>query len=403
MFDGEFAHYLSYGATDQQTVRLLSGDYTGLLVPGTVAAFQREGTGGFVLTLSATPNAPQYAIDPRFPLFQQPLRKPKKSHTALAELLGVPTLVSSHEPTPDDFATDVIETIATNWARFNGDYVAAAGSKFAKYARRLGQDVRPRDARPPSYVLPPYLIASDPEDPWWLVSIRIFEATMAALHDDERCVRVVAAPKPGSLAGLVDSIPDDRLAIWVSGLDELTSSSEALQTYATTIANAASKGQRLFALYGGFFSVLLQNVGLGGTSHGIGYGEYRNWIELPESGPPPARYYLPQLHRYVQPDDAARLYFADRRLAECSCDECNGEPPLGLDYHALMRHSVRCRSMEIREWTGITPDNVATRLDSELTEYQNLLHASGLPDVAVARAERLAMHMRTWTETFASL
>ena len=34
--------------------------------------------------------------------------------------------------------------------------------------------------------------------------------------------------------------------------------------------------------------MLLQNCGLAGSSHGIGFGEYRNWIELPELGPPPA-------------------------------------------------------------------------------------------------------------------
>ena len=45
MFETKFSHYLSYGAADQHTVRELRGFYDGLLVPGTVAAFQREGTG----------------------------------------------------------------------------------------------------------------------------------------------------------------------------------------------------------------------------------------------------------------------------------------------------------------------------------------------------------------------
>ena len=94
MFDVEFEHYLTYGATDQQTVRRLTGEFTGLMIPGTVAAFQREGTGGFALTLSATEAQTPYVIDPRFPLFQQPLDAPKKSHEALAAILGKPDLVS---------------------------------------------------------------------------------------------------------------------------------------------------------------------------------------------------------------------------------------------------------------------------------------------------------------------
>src|SRR6266511_1278969 len=114
-----FSHYLSYGATDQQTVRDLTGAYNGLVVPGTVAAFQRQGTGGFVLALSATQAAAKYVIDPRFPLFQQPLSQPKKSHFALADLLGVPELVSITHPDPSDFVPERINTIARNWVRFN--------------------------------------------------------------------------------------------------------------------------------------------------------------------------------------------------------------------------------------------------------------------------------------------
>ena len=74
MFD-RFSHLLSYGATDQKTVLELLGKYQGLIVPGTVAAFQRQGTGGFVLSLSATADAPPYRIDPRFPLFQKARRE----------------------------------------------------------------------------------------------------------------------------------------------------------------------------------------------------------------------------------------------------------------------------------------------------------------------------------------
>jgi hypothetical protein len=403
MFDGTFSHYLSYGATDQQTARELAGSYTGLLVPGTVAAFQREGTGGFVLTLSATPQSPEYAIDPRFPLFQQPLERPKKSHLALAALLGRPSLVKTAQPSPADFTDDVVAQIATSWARFNGNYVAAAGSKFDKYARRLGQEVKPPDAQLPTYVLAPYLMAKDPQDPWWSVSRRLFDATRDAVGDDDRCIRVIAAKDATGLGGLVGDVADDRLAVWVSGLEELKSSADDLTAYGRAIAATTAAHRQAFALYGGFFSVLLGAVGLAGASHGIGYGEYRNWIELPDSGPPPPRYYLPQLHRYVPADEATRLFFADRRLAECLCAECQGEPPLNLDYHALMNHSVRCRAGEIESWGALTTVEATDRLQHELGEFRSVLANSGLPDVAVARVERHAAHLPTWASALSQL
>lgn len=403
MFSEGFTHYLSYGATDQQTVRFLANLYDGLLVPGTVAAFQREGTGGFVLALSALPDAPTYAIDPRFPLFQQRLPRPKQSHIALAELFGVPALVSATEPQPADFPDEMLGTIAESWANFNGGYQEVAGSKFDKYARRLGEPVQPANAQPPQYVLPPYLIAQAPDDPWWTVSARLYDETAARLDAPSRAVRVIATAEASNLGELLRSVPDSRLAIWVSGLDELTASPHDLLAYARAIRASGDSGQALFALYGGFFSVLLHSVGLGGSSHGIGYGENRSWIELPESGPPPARYYLPQLHRYVQPDEAARLYFADRRLAECHCKECNGDAPLGLDYHALMRHSVRCRTLEIEEWQALSVEEIGDRLGGELDEFRRILHTSSLPDVASARAETRARHMGRWIDVFAQL
>lgn len=403
MFSDRFSHYLSYGATDQQTVRFLANLYDGLLVPGTVAAFQREGTGGFVLALSALPGAPTYAIDPRFPLFQQRLPRPKQSHIALADLLGVPALVRGTDPQPAEFPDPMLQTIAENWANFNGGYQTVAGSKFDKYARRLGQPVQPGNAQPPQYVLPPYLIAKDPVDPWWAVSARLYDITSARLQDPSRAIRVVAAPNASALDGLLRAVPDQRLAIWVSGLDELTAAAHDLLAYARAIRASGEDQRSLFALYGGLFSVLLHSVGLGGSSHGIGYGENRSWIELPESGPPPARYYLPQLHRYVQPDEAARLYFADRRLAECHCEECNGDAPLGLDYHALMRHSVRSRAREVEEWQDLSVEEITDRLRSEFDQFRGILHSSSLPDVAIARAETRARHMGSWIDVFAQL
>src|SRR5258708_3356214 len=119
MFD-DFSHFLSFSATDQQTARELAGSYDGLLVPGTVASFQTDGTKGFVLTLSATSSSPRYAVDPRFPLFQQPLPSPKHSHRTLADIFGVPALVQSQqEMAPDSYTDKLVEFITDNWLKFN--------------------------------------------------------------------------------------------------------------------------------------------------------------------------------------------------------------------------------------------------------------------------------------------
>lgn len=398
MFD-RFDHYLSYGATDQQTVLALAGSYDGLIVPGTVAAFQREGTGGFVLSLSATQNNPRYVIDPRFPLFQQALPDPKKSHEALAALLGTPELVRPTPPVPSDFDDAVLDSIAASWVGFNAGYGRHQSAKFDKYADRLGEPVDQTDAKPPAYVLAPYFIADSPADAWWPKSARMFQSAAAASTSLE-VVRVVACKRPQQLAALLESVDDPRFAIWVSGLEELEIDPLALASYGLAIRAADARGQTCFALYGGFFSVLLNGIGLSGSSHGIGYGEYRNWLELPQSGPPPARYYLPRAHRYIAQDLAYQMWVRDPRLTECPCPVCRGGAPL-LDYHELMQHSVHCRSREIAEWRDVSPKTAAARLAADGVDFERDLAAARLPAPLQRAAERSYDHLNRWSRALA--
>lgn len=391
-----FSHYLSYGATDQQTARRLAGSYTGLLVPGTVAAFQRAGTGGFVLTLSATSASPEYVIDPRFPLFQQRLRQPKKSHESLAELLDAPELVRiDRDPEPTDFTQDLVERIAAGWYQFNTAYTQIAQKSFDKYAQRLGEAIEPTNTQGPAYILPPYLIATEDDDRWWEVSDRLFAASQAQ-GDAARFVRVVATESAALLQAKLPEVADQRVAVWVSDLNELATSSGDLVRYGRAVRDAAARGQRVFALYGGFFSVLLRQAGLRGSSHGIGYGESRAWVELPQSGPPPARYYLPLVHRYVSQDLAYQLWARNRDLALCPCRACDGDSPIGLDYQRLMEHSVLCRATEIDEWSGLDFRGIRRRLRAEYERFSEGVNQLPLPPGIASQARKAFAHFPAW-------
>jgi hypothetical protein len=388
-----FAHYLAYGATDQQTARELSNVYDGLLVPGTVAAFQLEGTGGFVLSLSATEAAPDYAIDPRFPLFQQPLPSAKKSHQALAELLGDPALVRPDAPQPEDFPSDRIDQLARAWIDFNRGYSTATLAKFEKYADRLGEPVEPGTVKGPEHVLALYVTAGGADDPWWEISRQLYEQSVA--HDPE-VIRVVAAKEPGQMDSLLSGVSDERVAVWASGLEELLLSPNELARYGLAIRDAAGRGTAAFALYGGFFHVLLGGVGLRGASHGIGYGEYRTWLELPQSGPPPARYYVRRIHRYVSQELAYQLYLRDRSLVECDCAECGGQPPIALDYHELMKHSVRARAEEIERWSEFEPEQAADLLETEHEAFGRAILNLNLPPFLAQPAGGSYDHLDRW-------
>ena len=392
-----FSHFLAYGATDQETFRELRDAYDGVLVPATVAAFQREGTGGFVLSLSATEESPPYMIDSRFPLFQQALPTPKKSHDALAGLLGDPTLVSrSGEPLPTSFTDERISKIAKSWVEFNTGYGTREAAKFKKYAARLGEDLAPEQAKGPDCILAPYFACAGPDDPWWALSVKLFDATVVAAGDTP-CIRVVCGTSAIAAKQLMYELGSaESFVTWISGLDEYAANDSELLDYRRMIIDSAEAGHATFALYGGFFSVLLGNEGLHGSSHGVGFSEHRNWKELPSSGAPPARYYLPLAHRYVSQDLAQELYQVDRDLASCDCEHCSAGPPIALDYHELMKHSVYCRAAEISDWIPRSATASARDLEDAHANLKDAIENSDMIPKMRTRALKAIEHLPVW-------
>jgi hypothetical protein len=405
MFHNKFSHYVSYGATDQETARELRNEYDGILVPGTVAAFQSEGTRGFVLTLSASTRL-EYVIDPRFPLFQQRLPSAKKSHQALADALGDSTLVNDlNDPEPESFTPERVQSIAVAWLRFNGGYTKLKHEHFEKYAKRLGEDISRRPVRLPDYVLPPYTVASGTDDPWWEVAELLWDASRSAATS-EHLVRVVAAQEPLALGDLGLDCEEQELVIWASGLDELNMSTAGrldLIAYGESIRRLSRSGRSSFALYGGFFSVLMRSMGLTGSSHGVGYGESRAWLELPQSGPPPPRYYFGEAHRYISQDLAAVLWREAREVVECHCVECEGRNPALLSYQSLMKHSVHCRQREIDSWADIPIVDKASLLEQSRARLAEAIGDLNLPRALQRQADNSYAHLSMWRDVLQHL
>ncbi|GAB2732974.1 hypothetical protein GCM10027038_34260 [Arthrobacter bambusae] len=402
-----FQHYLSYGSTDQQTVRELSDYFDGLIVPGTIAAFQAEGTRGFVLSLSARSNDP-YVIDPRFPLFQNRLGTPKKSHVMLADVLGAPELINrSFTPSPRDYNDALIRNVASHWIDFNVGFENVQVKTFDKYAARLKEPVLPQNRQDPAFVLPPYTMVDNEGDGWADVSDRLWNASVEyarAKGMSSKLRRVIAASSATTWGRLASKHSDDELVAWISGLDEFRVSSESeLVSYGLALRECASRNQRVFALYGGFLSVLFSRHGLSGSSHGIGFGEYRDWVELPTSGAPPARYYVPKLHRYIGVDIAEVIWREFPELINCECTECSGLSPSDMDYHGLMQHSVRVRAAEIKKWLYMPTPQVIEELQRDARDFRMAIQRLSAPPKVVRRAEESCTHLTMWARVMSSL
>lgn len=394
---------MSYGATDQQTARELAGSYDGLLVPGTVAAFQRDGTQGFVLSLSAGRHTP-YVIDPRTPLFQNALATPKKSHTALATLLGIPsTLFGGTPPLPSFFDDQVLANMLRSWVSFNTNYSTIQHRKLDKYAKRLGETLETSAAIGPDAILVPYFIASSTSDPWWEVSTRLWRLAQEFGGQTE-LVRVVATSDSDQLGAMLAQAETTNAVVWVSPLDELDLNSEyKLKTYAETVNSHSALGKSAFALYGGYFAVMMTKTGLGGFSHGIGFGESRDWIELPQSGPPPARYYVPRLHRYVGVDLADIWWETDRDLVACPCVECLDTRPSLLSYHSLMKHSVHCRHAEFQTARDGSLSDMLDALEQAALDFREWVESASVPRAIKNRTGNSIGHLTMWARALRPL
>lgn len=394
-----FSHYLAYLATDQETYLDLRGQYDGLLVPGTIAAWQRQGTGGFVLSLSAAAGSPPYVIDPRFPLFQQALRSPKQSHIALAEIFGDLGLVQTEDPPfAEQFDVERLAEIAQRWVEFNTQYGETSNQNFDKYAKRLEEEPpKAANAQAPAAILAPYFVARSSDDPWWARSTILHEKTCQAA-DGKTCFRVVAADDVNALDGLLADTKDKEVIVWVSALDEHKAVTAELTAYRGALAAASARGQHAFALYGGFFSVLQASAGLVGAAHGVGFSEHRDWHELPRSGAPQARFYMRRWHRYVQVDFAQTIWNQDPDLCWCSCEHCGDSGPNTMSYHDLMKHSVACRKEEIDQWSGISAGAAAHALGEEhKASVDRIEELELLPNVR-KRALELVSHLHRWAE-----
>ncbi|WP_449407575.1 hypothetical protein [Microbacterium maritypicum] len=403
MFES-FSHFLAYGSTDQETLRELTREYDGLLVPGTIAAYQADGTRGFVLSLSAAVERP-YTIDPRTPLFQYVNGAPKQSHLALARVLGIDSEVEAHGMVrPDTWTPEFCRDVARAWVDFNSDYTTITPKQFDKYARRLGKQMPVADASLPTWILAPYLMHT-PDFDATRVNDRLWRAaTNVAGNRRSQLRRVVAANLASDLRDAALNAGEEEVVVWLDNLDEVDPSNAGrLAGYAKAVAEIGASGIKPFALYGGYFAVALATVGLRGASHGVGFSEHRDHVELKTSGGAPARFYVQRLHRYLPVDIASELWRQRPALVESYYPQYRDRDPGEYTYHELMKHSVYARANEIDATKDATTADVAQHLASVASNYRSELTQVSLSRPVQRRVEASIAHLPVWSRALNDL
>ena len=138
-------HFLAFGHSNQSTFRreTLQDIYDGVSVPGTIATYFQQATGGFVLALDKP-----YFLDPRTPLFQGNVQAVRASFLTLAKAHGpaIHTVVSRAKDA-DIRLWDEIQNIhdaselSSSWLEYQRNYVEESFRAFRLLCRASSEGV----------------------------------------------------------------------------------------------------------------------------------------------------------------------------------------------------------------------------------------------------------------------
>lgn len=374
-------HWISYSNADQALLRAPDLEHTwdALVVPGTLAVFYFQGTGGFVLTRGRP-----YVIDPRTPLLQTievSRPEPKKSHLALAEIHDpeVPFVWPDREIPISHWQDGRWPRVVQRVMDFQDDYSGSATEKIDKYAQLLaeatGRPLAPAfNLDPPHRIVPPYWAVTGSLDPWWELSRDAIEIALDQ-YEPARVSPIVAMTRETPIARfaeLLGELPDDCRAVfcWRGSWDEAQATEADIESWVHVARLGNEYDVAVTNLYGGYLSVLLTGLGLAGVNHGIGYSEQRDVRRLGETGAPPARYYVPALRSFVSRASAQPVLDSLPASWACPCPVCarvsvEGIPVVdSLSTEDLKRHFLICRDDELRR--------VAEDLNTELYDLEGV-------------------------------
>jgi hypothetical protein len=150
-----------------------------------------------------------------------------------------------------------------------------------------------------------------------------------------------------------------------------------LSHYRQAVESAAKSKVTAFALFGGYFAILLSYFGLNGFANGIGYGEWRD-SGYHRGGTAENRIYVLKLHRYLDPPLAQVLldkdadYFGRDTDLLSECIEAN-RPLESLTQAESLDHFLECRNQEI----DFVTSNPASAAIAEIDETLSRLEAIG--------------------------
>lgn len=326
-------HLVRYGiAADQKyLVDEFLETYDQLVINASMVAYMSAGLAFFIT--QRTKNKP-YFIDPQTHAFQHGVEylqsssensegKIKKSIKVLIEGYGDPVkqiIDKNQSILPEDFENSKgRKGFCERVIKFQLETIAkkAQESENAEYWKFLKEKgIVADNSFKPSFVVAPYFyITGNTFSEWLKVNIDCAKDSKSIAENEKSAlaVQIVISKDVLSNSEQIDELikkystinKPAAFLIWIDSFSEQRASKEALKGF-IKLAKGLRDSAPAINLYGGFFSVMLNHLGiLAGVTHGLEYGEDRAVIPV-GGGVPIAKFYLPTLHSRLLFRDAVR-------------------------------------------------------------------------------------------------
>jgi len=210
----------------------------------------------------------------------------------------------------------------------------------------------------PKWIIPPYFFVSAYSKDWLPVNVNSIKLAVKNRNVDEKIFAVIMIDK--EMLPFEEDIDEivaeynidgvDGYLIWCASFNENSAKQRELLNFQKFIEKLAIYKKPIHNMYGGLFSLLLQNKGMMGTTHSICYGEYRNPFNTGGGGAI-VRFYQPYLHSKLP---FARLEEIETalQLTKCDCKYCdtlNDKKTKGRELELSGKHFILKRIDEINE------------------------------------------------------
>src|SRR6266849_4626558 len=223
------------------------------------------------------------------------IRAFKRSYKALATKLGPPfedALARGRAVSPKDFVdqsktTKTCESVINyQLTRISSEF--AKDPEFEEYSQHV--------PKPAAVFAPYFYIVPQSSKEWTDTNLRLARTTAAL--DSSVSVHVVICADVSFLMdrNFLDDLRRDlprtgakAVWLWFSKFYEDSATSNQLKSYRSLIEDL-SKNLEVYSMHGGYLSLAFCNFGLTGVSHGVGYGEQKDFVPVIGQSTPTVRY-----------------------------------------------------------------------------------------------------------------